>query len=483
MSPGTKAGSFSAAYKTLASQPGNELLEEPAGLMEHELQRLWLHGAFDKGLTTVEGHALRIQSPGWWNRLTGPDFRNAQVEFNGTPCTGDVEIHRSARDWYEHGHHRDPAYNQVLLHVVRFLPDKAPPARTESGRAVATLVWPDADEAARRTGCHTDEPPERCGACATALCTQHPEAFRRFLGLAGEWRILEKMRRIQERMIRAGIEQAVYEAFMSACGYSNYKDQFSRIARTIPYDRARQLAQQEPLALEAAFLRAAGLLPDPWPHEMPPPNHFNHLRHLCEEHLHGLRALDIAWPRIASRPANAPERRLAGAARLLMRTADKGLHRRLDILWRLPMTPIRRRRALEELFGGAAGFWADHYRWHGPPSAKSSAPLGAGRIRSVIGNVFIPAALAWARHNNDRVIEENAHALFLALPKEPDNRIHRTMIAWMGAHQPLAFQHQQGLQQIHEDWCARNPSCRNCSLLGFFRALEDALGADETRKI
>ncbi len=459
---------FSTAYKTKPKYPGS--LAETNELLEIELQAMWKQAVITKTLATSEGHALRVLAPGWWNKLSGPDFTNAQLEFNGSACTGDVEIHLHPRDWYDHGHHRDPAYNQVLLHVVRSSSEKARPAVTQSGRVVATLVWQDGyghDPCAQHA-----EPPEHCGECAASLNAHNPEAFRRFLGLAGEWRILEKARRIRERMNRAGPDQAVYEALMGACGYTNFKEQFLRIAQTLPYDRARQLAQQEPFALEAALFRIAGLLPEPWPHESAPPEHYKRIARLREEYLPGLGVLDLAWSRSGSRPANTPERRLAGATRLLIRTADRGLHRHLDICFRTLMKPIERRQALEEFFGGSTGFWADHYAWNGKQAARNGAPLGAGRIRAIIGNVFIPAALAWARLRKDRVLEENTHALFQTLPKEPDNRVHRAMSDWIGAPARLMFQHQQGLLQIHEDWCAHNPSCRNCTLLGFLRTLE-----------
>lgn len=62
------------------------------------------------------------------------------------PCTssheeiqlvGDVEFHIHARDWFAHGHHTDPRYNQVILHVVLFL-DSPATTRRQDGRAVAT---------------------------------------------------------------------------------------------------------------------------------------------------------------------------------------------------------------------------------------------------------------------------------------------------------------------------------------------------------
>ncbi len=461
---------FSDAYGQYRKDDATAV-EDARESLELELQARWRDAVYPARFTTEQGHRVIILAPGWWNRLKGPDFVGAQIDFNGTVYTGDVEIHRLGREWYDHGHHRDPAYEQVLLHVVTAPPPK--PARAASGREIPTLVWqqaevhPDADAA----------PSLRCGDCAAVILHRHPDVLRRFLALAGEWRLLDKARRLRERTRQVGPDQALYEAFMAACGYSSFKEQFREVAKALPYERARQLAQQDPLALEAALFRVAGLLPEPWPSTDAPPRHYQNVVERRQELLSGLRPLILAWPRSGTRPANNPERRLAGAARFLARTADRGLHERLDPLWRTPMPPGVRRRALEDLFGGATGFWAQHYVWTGKQASRPGAPLGAGRILSILGNVLAPAALAWARHAKNRVMEENVHAFLTGLPKEPENSIHRTMAQWMLAEAPalrLNFVMQQGLLQVYEDWCGHNPSCRNCTLLAYLRALDEA---------
>ncbi len=470
----TDQKAFSSAYD--AFRVPDRCLEEGTAFLEEDLQALWHTAAFPDRLFTQEGHRIRIVSPGWWNKLPGPDFRNAQVEFNGKVCTGDIEIHGNAVDWYAHGHHTDPGYNNVILHVVQTIPQKAArPAVTSSGRKIATLMIPG--ELLHKNRAHYEEIPERCGQCARTLTRQGAHTLDCFLDLAGEWRLLDKARRIRERMARVGAEQAVYEAFMTACGYSQYKKAFQLVAEALPYDRARQLAQQDPMTLEAAFLRLADLWPETWPYETAAPEHYKRISTLVRDHLPGLKSLGLIWPRTASRPANSPERRLAGAARFLTRTADRGLDKRLDLIWRQSTASVERRRALENLFGGATGFWANHYRWQGKRVRNAAAPLGEGRIRTIIGNVLIPAALAAARSNtHDAGLEKNVYELFIHLPKEPENQIHRRMMQWLAFGErevKMNFRRQQGLMQIHEDWCAHNPSCHNCSVLAYLRSLGD----------
>lgn len=85
---------------------------------ELALQQLWLQkGVALTNLRDSEGGRVDVIETGLWNRGDGPDFLDASVCVGGVVCRGDVEIHLRSADWYAHGHHRDPAYNRVVLHV------------------------------------------------------------------------------------------------------------------------------------------------------------------------------------------------------------------------------------------------------------------------------------------------------------------------------------------------------------------------------
>jgi hypothetical protein len=92
---------------------------------ERILQQIWLRGEFlQTKLRLNDGRSLRILKRGRWNRLAGPDFREAEFRIGdvngGEILKGDVEVHLRAKDWDAHGHARDPAYDRVVLHVVLF---------------------------------------------------------------------------------------------------------------------------------------------------------------------------------------------------------------------------------------------------------------------------------------------------------------------------------------------------------------------------
>jgi hypothetical protein len=467
---------FSEQYGHLRTYRAVAREDQPA-VQEHVVQCIWYDQLFDgDSLITDDGRTLKIHSPGWWNHGEGPDFKGAQFVLGGKSVVGDIEVHLTHGAWKQHGHGMDENYDEVRLHVV--LQDKAPreQPRTSMGRPIPSLLLTgylkeDIGAIAARIG--TENYPYETmaahGTCASLVRMYGSDRLHRLLDLAGEWRMLNKARALRERMELAGDDQAIYEAFMTACGYSQFKQHFRLLARQFPNDRVVQLAQQDPLLVEAAFFQLAGLLPSTLPETTGAAPHFARLRAHRRDHLSGLKALPITWRLTGVRPTNYPERRLAGAAVFLARTAKSGgLAQTLDHIWREDMRPLARRRAFEGLFPKAMGFWASHCSWTGKKMHRATALLGPGRVRGIIGNVFVPTALAVARQRRDRALEGRAMEFFASLPKESDNHILKVMVPRLfgdDVKPKMDFRTQQGLLQMYSDWCEPNPSCQNCRVI------------------
>lgn len=110
---------------------------------ERLLQKIWHLGFFLRSaLATTDGRAIEIVSGGEWNLAGGgPDFKGAQLRIGGREILGDVELHFYPRDWRSHGHHHNPAFDNVVLHVSLFAPDYGDAgARTSKGTRIPLLV-------------------------------------------------------------------------------------------------------------------------------------------------------------------------------------------------------------------------------------------------------------------------------------------------------------------------------------------------------
>lgn len=114
----------------------------PLTIEEKLLQKIWSKQTFAKqNLQSESGQRIAIRNPGKWNKLEGPDFLGAQIEIDGIPLQGDVEIHFHKDDWFSHGHERDEHFRRVILHVLLFPPrNENPPVFTLNGYCPETLV-------------------------------------------------------------------------------------------------------------------------------------------------------------------------------------------------------------------------------------------------------------------------------------------------------------------------------------------------------
>lgn len=88
-------------------------------MKEEFLHYLWKFKKFETlNLKTTQNEAVTIIKSGDYLGLSGPDFFNAQILIGDQKWAGNIEIHLKSSDWYVHGHERDVAYENVILHVV-----------------------------------------------------------------------------------------------------------------------------------------------------------------------------------------------------------------------------------------------------------------------------------------------------------------------------------------------------------------------------
>ena len=205
---------FSEHYSQLRALRTSVARERPGEVSEYTLQCVWYDQLFSTDtFETLQGHRLKILSPGWWNHAEGPDFKGAQLEFNGALHNGDVEIHLDRQGWRAHGHHLDSRYDDVILHVFLAGTASTMPAVTSHGRQIAGLkvadcIDTDLDAFAQMIAAedYTHIAPQTCGRCTDLIPRRGTQPIERFIEMAGEWRMLNKARALREQMERVGAD-------------------------------------------------------------------------------------------------------------------------------------------------------------------------------------------------------------------------------------------------------------------------------------
>ena len=202
---------------------------------EKVIQRIWSQSAFiTHNLVSEEGKKLSILNAGTWNRSEeGPDFRNAVIWIEGEKKFGDVEIHFHERDWKNHGHDRDPNYNQVILHVCLF------PRSSSANRIVNSLgkeipqlsllsflyqgleeyneEWTLASLSGRDQNLHT-------------LAGAKPKNVEDEILRLSHLRWVQKKAYAKKRIDQMGWEQACHQWFLEVLGYPRNKKPMHEIA-------------------------------------------------------------------------------------------------------------------------------------------------------------------------------------------------------------------------------------------------------------
>jgi len=89
-------------------------------MKEEYLHHLWKNKQIPfHQLKLSTGEDLLIYDVGQHNKFeSGPDFSNGKIKIGDVTWFGNIELHIKSSDWYQHNHHLDKAYDNVILHVV-----------------------------------------------------------------------------------------------------------------------------------------------------------------------------------------------------------------------------------------------------------------------------------------------------------------------------------------------------------------------------
>lgn len=366
-------------------------------LPERLVARLWRNRASRGTLQAQDGRNLRVIYPGRPNGGPGPDFRDALLKWEGSPIIqGDVEIHRDPAAWRQHGHHQDLRYNNVLLHVVlRSSPSHT--VRRQDGFAVPVVGLDTAPDtlAPRESGV-----PEATARWRLQEWRGLSQArLRLLLDQAGERRFLDRSARLQAELRHEDIEELLYRGMLEALGYSQNRGPFLELGRRLPWRTVRSagLGLSQELRLPAItrwMMAGAGLLPKSSLALAGPLRRITPLE-------------PGAWCFAGVRPANRPDRRIAGAAVLLARHLDTG--------WLAGFLPLVQEASVNPL-GSTLTVVQD-----------GVTLVGRSRALDMAVNVILPMVHAWCVVNDNPELARSCLTLYQVTPRLADNEITREM--------------------------------------------------------
>jgi hypothetical protein len=375
--------------------------------MEDLMQYVWRFRLWpDLRMTTSDGRHVDIIDPGTLNTGSGPDFFNAKVRVDGQIWAGNVEIHVRASDWHRHNHDNDPAYDNVVLHVVQY--DDCAITRRVDGAVIPQVTMRCAANFSDQYNAMVNNPLTELP-CAIEINSLPTIVLTDWLtGLAFE-RLQRKSDDVLSRVDahHGDWNQAIYITLARGLGFGTNADAMEQLARSLPLKTL--LRHNDNIStIEALLFGSAGLIS-----EQPRDEYEAHLgqeyKFYCTKF--GISQHEKPQWRARLRPQNSPSRRIALLAQLMQGGFD--LCGKI-----LNLTNTKDAAALFDVEPSA--YWLTHYGF-GRPSTATPRLLSAASVRLLLINVVAPMLYAYGESADDAERRELAVDILQTLKPEQNS--------------------------------------------------------------
>ncbi len=446
---------------------------------ENLVQKLWNDRRFfDFELKATDGRTLQVLKTGQWNHNEGPDFAGAEILVNGKLLTGDIEIHVSSSNWYDHKHHLDSKYNRAVLHVVFWDDDINLRTRTQNGNRIPTLELSHRlDTPLVELIDEYNNPKADQLECRITGRRLKIEPLKSVFDQLGQERLIAHKEAMQALRVSVDFEQLLYAGIMDALGYKLNRESFRELAQRVPISQLMGKSNEE---IQAILLGVAGLLPSqsrfPHPGEADTPfiSQLETLWAASAQYENSNQMSGDVWRFGNTRPPNYPTRRIAAMGMLINSRTDSLMAEFVPHIEAAATTDksglLRIRRELSALLMiPAAGYWSSHSHFGKGISPAGTAMIGKPRASDIIINTLLPLALVWAEESQSSRLSDAVQKLYDRHPKLQDNRITKDLTAQIFTEQqpiqsisPTAKK-QQGAIYLHENFC-KSQLCELCPI-------------------
>lgn len=416
----------------------------PDAMNEKLLQFIWKYSLYNPGgLCTVDGEHITIVHPGFYNTDSGPDFLQAKIRIGNTLLAGHIELHVNNSDWDKHNHHTDPAYKNVILHVVY----NNDIAATLGNIAILELApFIPADVLNRYDKLILSATSIPCSSRLNDVKHITKESWLSRM-LAERWE--EKQSAWEELLADSAGDwrNVLYWRMAANFGFKINADAFLQLAQSIPLNLFAKGGSL--LQTEAILFGQAGMLNDDFTDEYP-----NLLKkeYTYQKQKHRLQPMaPHLWKFLRLRPANFPTIRIAQFAALI--------HRSFHLFSQITEThTIKEIAPLLDVT--ASEYWNNHYRFDELSENNTPKKLGKSSIENIIINTIAPVQFLYARTHGTEREQELALQILDTIKPETNNII--SLWAEHGWKAANAGQ-SQAMIQLYNSYC-RQKRCLECSI-------------------
>ncbi|MBX2827470.1 MAG: DUF2851 family protein [Flavobacteriaceae bacterium] len=363
-------------------------------MQEDFLHYVWKFQKFSSHqLITQSGESIQVLSVGTHNFDAGPDFLVAKIKIDQQIWIGNIEIHLSSSDWYQHGHEKNSQYDNVILHVVW---NHDSEVYRSNGDPVPVLVLKDRVNAHLLNNYNRlMKGKDRWIPCEPQFGSVDELPMQLWLDRLFFERLEAKARNIEEALEQSANhwEGVFFRMLSKNFGLKVNGASFLSMAQSLGYSVVRKCSDA-PLTLEALFMGQLNMLEG----EV----YCAYYENLQDTYTylklkHDLDNTGIIAPMFFRlRPPNFPTIRISQLASLLSGRP----HLFSNLMNSDSLEGIR------DCFSvSATHYWDAHYNF-GVPSASRKKSLSKRFIDLLIINTVIPMKYCYAKHHGKEVSEQ-----------------------------------------------------------------------------
>ncbi len=392
----------------------------------------------------LENTEFEIISAGQRNLDAGPDFFNSKIKIGDTIWAGNVEIHVKSSHWNGHGHHKNKAYQNLILHLV-FEHDTE--VYQADGAMVPTypMQFPDSVYQAYEKLIHSNDWIH----CASEIGTIDPFKIESFIESISIKRLQRKSEYFEQLLNynETHWDEALYQGLAKGFGGNINAIPFELLAKSLPL-KILQKHQTEIFELEALLFGQAGWL------EIS--NQDEYTTKLTTEYEYLKQKYNLKpirselWKFSKTRPDHFPTVRLALFAQVFHRFQNLVPH----------VLQCQTIEAFHQLFDfTASNYWDTHFRL-GTHSVKRAKKMSKSFINHLFINTFAPFLSIYASQTHTEDLLLRGLEILEHIPPEV-NQITKN---WnnLGLKIPNAL-FSQGLIELKNEHCKKH-MCLNCRI-------------------
>ena len=410
------------------------------------LHFVWKYQIFNPQLSTTDDQPVEVLQAGRHNTDAGPDFTNARLKIGATTWAGNVEIHLKASDWYHHNHQNDPAYSNIILHVV-FENDSEILDRNQNPIPTIELKGMIHEELYKKYFYYINN--KLWIPCEKDITQVKPITIQAWM----ERLFVERMERKTGGIHtlynhnNKSLSDTFYQLLAGNFGFKTNEQPFLMLARYLPVSVLGK-HKNSLFQTEAMLYGCAGLLDEEFSDAYP-----NQLKQEFKflQSKYGLAAMQPhLWKFLRLRPTNFPTVRISQFAALFVKSGNllSGLMEAASA------------REIKTFFDvKASSYWDDHYNFD-KSSNKRTKSLGEAATDILIMNSMVQFMFFYSKVKGDQSYRDKAIQIMLELKPEKNHIISK----WseIGIKAKNAFE-TQALLELKNNYC-KQKQCLRCSI-------------------